>query len=157
MLKRRSISDWVYPSFRSVLRVCRDFLASISLFFTCTENLLSHWKVNPKIYTSLQLGILPIGADLEHIVLPSLVKCQLLYLFLGLQDILFASVQSQNCVESSSYLHSASWFPKVMDVKVIEKDVQKVRTTNPTLSSPLVNRFPVALKVVEKNPLFSIL
>ena len=43
------------------------------------------------------------------------------------------------------------------DVKIIEKDVEKVRTANATLSCPYVNRFPAALKVVEAYPLFSTL
>ena len=40
------------------------------------------------------------------------------------------------------------------DVKIIEKDVEKVRTANATLSCPYVNRFPAALKVVEAYPCF---
>ena len=43
------------------------------------------------------------------------------------------------------------------DVKIIEKDIEKVRTANATLSCPCVNRFPAALKVVEAYPLFSTL
>ena len=43
------------------------------------------------------------------------------------------------------------------DVKIIEKDVEKVVTANATLRCPCVNRFPVALKVVEAYPLFSTL
>ena len=48
VLKGRSISDCLYPSLRSILRICRDLLALISFFFTWTENLLSHWKVTAK-------------------------------------------------------------------------------------------------------------
>ena len=43
------------------------------------------------------------------------------------------------------------------DVKIIEKDVKKVTTAKATLSCPFVNRFPVALKVVARYPLFCIL
>ena len=38
------------------------------------------------------------------------------------------------------------------DVKIIEEDVKKVKTANATLSCPLVNRFPVTLKVVATYP-----
>ena len=41
------------------------------------------------------------------------------------------------------------------DANITEKDFEKVRTANATLSCPYVNRFPVALKVVEAYPLFS--
>ena len=40
------------------------------------------------------------------------------------------------------------------DVKIIEEDVKKVKTANATLSCPLVNRFPVTLKVVATYPLY---
>ena len=61
VLKRRSISVCLYPSSRSDLRMNRHLLALISLFLTWVENLLSHWKVTPKITTSLHLGIIAIG------------------------------------------------------------------------------------------------
>lgn len=51
----------IVPSLRSIIRICRDLLALTNLFVTCTENLLSHWRVTPRISTSLQLGIIPIG------------------------------------------------------------------------------------------------
>ena len=43
------------------------------------------------------------------------------------------------------------------DVKIIDKDVEKVTNANAALSFPFVNQFPVAPKVVETYPLCSIL
>ena len=61
VLKRRSISVCLYLSLRSDLRMNRHLLALISLLLTWVGNLLSHWKVIPKITTSLHLGIIAIG------------------------------------------------------------------------------------------------
>ena len=63
-----------------------DLLALISLFFACTENLLSDWAMTPKISTSLQLGIIPIGEQRSR--LPLFLIVNPLHL-LGLQDIQF--------------------------------------------------------------------
>ena len=93
-------------------------LALTSLFFTYTGKLLSHWKVTPKISTSLQLGINPIGENRSQLLLLLIVSP--LHLF-ELQVIPYILVQSKNCdtnwlelslsfhagaiiVESSAYL-----------------------------------------------------
>ena len=68
--------------------MCRDLLALTSLFFTCSENLLSHWKVIPKISTSLQLGINPIGE--KRLQFPLFLIVSSLYLYNLLVNLLSA-------------------------------------------------------------------